>query len=251
MNKGQSHSQGTGQSTGKEDASDQYTTANGHLVENKAAVELFKVKADSKVVYQNTEIGQCRIREKAMFVEMSKRTCMLEINYLYKDIVKHPTRKARKVKPVDKMKDCPIGYHSTNCSELCSFPSFGYDCQDSYTQNITDLTNPSTEKVKGTTPRVTGITYQGTSLVIHGLPLIVTYTVVVFIGLFIVLCGVFVGIHFYKHCVKHSATADHSFKQQDGYDNLEMDAQPQIAHSSDPTYLDPLSDPKPQYDEIT
>lgn len=113
------------------------------------------------------------------------------------------------------------------------------------------MTNPSTEKAKGTTPRVTGITYQGTSLVIHGLPLIVTYTVVVFIGLFIVLCGVFVGIHFYKHCVKHSATADHSFKQQDGYDNLEMDAQPQIAHSSDPTYLDPLSDPKPQYDEIT
>lgn len=58
LNKGQSHSHGTAQSTWREDASDQYTTANGHLVENKAAVELFKVKADSKVVYQNTEIGQ-------------------------------------------------------------------------------------------------------------------------------------------------------------------------------------------------
>lgn len=58
LKKGQSHSHGTAQSTWREDASDQYTTANGHLVENKAAVELFKVKADSKVVYQNTEIGQ-------------------------------------------------------------------------------------------------------------------------------------------------------------------------------------------------
>lgn len=104
MNKGQLHSQGTAQSTGRKNASDQYTTAKGHLVENKAAVELLKVKADSKVVYQNTEIGQCRIREKVMLVEMGKRTCMLEINSLNKDIVKHPTRKARKVKPVDKMK---------------------------------------------------------------------------------------------------------------------------------------------------
>lgn len=25
--------------------------------------------------------------------------------------------------------DCPIGYHSINCSEICSFPSFGDDCQ--------------------------------------------------------------------------------------------------------------------------
>lgn len=56
------------------------------------------------MVYQNTEIDQCRIREKAMLVEMSKRTCMLKIISLYKDIVKHPTRKARKVTPVDKMK---------------------------------------------------------------------------------------------------------------------------------------------------
>lgn len=39
-----------------------------------------------------------------MLVEMSKRTCMLKIISLYKDIVKHPTRKARKVTPVDKMK---------------------------------------------------------------------------------------------------------------------------------------------------
>lgn len=112
MIKGQSHSQGTAQSTGREDASDQYTTANGHLVENKAAVELFKVKAESKVVYQNTEIGQCRMREKAMLVEMSKRTCMFEINSLNKDIVKHPTRKARKVKSVDKLKGNKRRRHS-------------------------------------------------------------------------------------------------------------------------------------------
>lgn len=35
MIKGQSHSQGTAKSTGREDASDRYTTANGHLVETK------------------------------------------------------------------------------------------------------------------------------------------------------------------------------------------------------------------------
>lgn len=103
MHKGQSQSQGTAQSTGKEDASDQYTTANGHLVEHKAAVRFFKVEADSKVVYQNTEIGQCRIMEKAILVDMSKQTCRLEVNSLYKDIVKQPTRKTRIVKQVDKI----------------------------------------------------------------------------------------------------------------------------------------------------
>lgn len=25
--------------------------------------------------------------------------------------------------------DCPLGYHSINCSESCRFPSFGKDCQ--------------------------------------------------------------------------------------------------------------------------
>lgn len=29
-----------------------------------------------------------------------------------------------------------MGYHSTNCSELCSFPSFGYDCQGTCQCNL-------------------------------------------------------------------------------------------------------------------
>lgn len=32
--------------------------------------------------------------------------------------------------------DCPIGYHNINCSELCSFPSFGYDCQGTCQCNL-------------------------------------------------------------------------------------------------------------------
>lgn len=32
--------------------------------------------------------------------------------------------------PLYDLTDCPIGYHSINCSEICSFPSFGEDCQD-------------------------------------------------------------------------------------------------------------------------
>lgn len=112
MNKGQSQSKGTAQSTGREDARDQYTTANGRLVENKAAVRLCKVEADSKVVYQNTEFSQCCIKEKTLLVEMSKQTCRLKLNSLYNDLVKHHTRKARKVKPFVKMKGNKRHRHS-------------------------------------------------------------------------------------------------------------------------------------------
>lgn len=64
------------------------------------------------------------------------------------------------------------------------------------------------------------------------------------------MCSVVVRIHLFKLFIKPNSTADYPCKVQDGYDSLKIDAQQQIAHSSDPTFLDTASDSRPHSDEI-
>lgn len=90
---------------------------------------------------------------------------------------------------------------------------------------------------------------------IEGLSNIVIYSFFALIGVLIMLCGLCVGTYFYRHCIKHSFSNSskgnkYVLEQRDGYNGLEMDKHEQNDNSSDQAYLEPVSDVKPQYQEI-
>lgn len=76
------------------------------------------------------------------------------------------------------------------------------------------------------------------------------YTTILFIRLLNVLCSVVVRIHLFKIFIKPNSIAGYPCKVQDGLDSREIDAQQHIAHSSNPTFLDTVSDSRPHSDEI-
>lgn len=91
---------------------------------------------------------------------------------------------------------------------------------------------------------------------IEGLSNIVIYSIFALIVVLIMLCGLCVGTYFYRHCIKHSFSNSsigntYSLNQRDVYNDLEMDKHEQNDNSSDQAYLEPVSDARPQYDEIT
>lgn len=90
---------------------------------------------------------------------------------------------------------------------------------------------------------------------IEGLSNIVIYSLFALIGVLIMLCGLCVCTYFYKHCIKQSFSNSskgnkYILEQREGYNDLEMDKIEQIDNSSDQAYLDPVSDVRPQYEEI-
>lgn len=90
---------------------------------------------------------------------------------------------------------------------------------------------------------------------IEGLANIVIYSLFALIGVLIMLCGLCVGTYFYRHCIKHSFPNSskrnkYVLEQRDGYNDLEMDKHEQNDNSSEQAYLEPVSDMRPQYDEI-
>lgn len=90
---------------------------------------------------------------------------------------------------------------------------------------------------------------------IEGLSNIVIYSLFALIGVLIMLCGLCVCTYFYKHCIKQSLSNSskgnkYILEQREGYNDLEMDKNEQIDNSSDQAYLDPVSDVRPQYEEI-
>lgn len=90
---------------------------------------------------------------------------------------------------------------------------------------------------------------------IEGLSNNVIYSLFALIGVLIMLCGLCVGTYFYRHCIKHSFSKSskgnkYILDQRDGYNDLEMDKHEQNDNSSDQAYLEPVSDVRPQYEEI-
>lgn len=90
---------------------------------------------------------------------------------------------------------------------------------------------------------------------IEGLSNIVIYSLFALIGVLIILCGLCVCTYFYKHCIKQSFTNSskgnkYIVEQLEGYNDLEMDKHEQNDNSSDQAYLEPVSDVRPQYEEI-
>lgn len=79
--------------------------------------------------------------------------------------------------------------------------------------------------------------------------------IIVIAGVFVFITSVFVGTYVYKHCIKNTLLAnnqghDHFSKLKDGYNSLEMCTQESENQFSDPTYLEPVSNPRPHYDEV-
>lgn len=90
---------------------------------------------------------------------------------------------------------------------------------------------------------------------IEGLSNIVIYSLFALIGVIIILCGLCVCTYFYKHCIKQPFTKSskgnkYIVEQLEGYNDLEMDKHEQNDNSSDQVYLEPMSDVRPQYEEI-
>lgn len=90
---------------------------------------------------------------------------------------------------------------------------------------------------------------------IEGLSNIVIYSIFALIVVLIMLCGLCVGTYFFRHCIKHSFSNSskgnkYILEQRDGYNDLEMDKHEQNDNSTDQAYLEPVSDVRPQYEEI-
>lgn len=174
--------------------------------------------------------------------------------------------------------NCPIGYHSINCSEICSFPSFGEDCQDickcdiglcdfrfgctkyngeTSVKSTVFLRDNTYDRSKGTTPLLTKNVSFGTPLAFHNLPSTLIYILIGLVGIFTIICGIFVGTYFYKHCIRQSYSTqsknvDQISNQREEYNSLELNVHvhEESIHSRDQTYLEPVFDAKPHYEEI-
>lgn len=110
-------------------------------------------------------------------------------------------------------------------------------------------------QLTGTNELVTKIQSPGASLEVYRLSNAVLYLIIVIAGVFVFLSSVCVGTYFYKHCIKKTVSANNQGpgyipEHKDGYNSLEMGVQESENQFSDPTYLEPVSNPRTHYDEI-
>lgn len=124
--------------------------------------------------------------------------------------------------------------------------SFFFIFADTFFSNVTS------SEIKGTTQIKNQTTLSGPALVIKGVSLKIVFLSIALVAFFAILGGFFVGTYVNKHCVKQTTAVHSSLKQQDGYDNLELDvhAQTTCSLSRPPTYLEPVLDTSVHYEEI-
>lgn len=108
---------------------------------------------------------------------------------------------------------------------------------------------------KGTTPSLTKEGSSGTSLANYNPPTTILYILTILVGIFIIICGIFVGTYLYKHCFTESYSTeskkvDQISNQREKYNSLELNVHDESIHTRDQTYLEPVSDAKPHYEEI-
>lgn len=89
----------------------------------------------------------------------------------------------------------------------------------------------------------------------QGLPNAVLYIIISFVCLFVVFWGLFVGVYFYRHCVKTSSIAKDTGECQpnliEGYKSLDrFESNRAMENVQDPTYLEPIFDARSDYVEI-
>lgn len=89
----------------------------------------------------------------------------------------------------------------------------------------------------------------------QGLPNAIAYIIVALVCAFMILFGLFVGVYFYKHCIKNTIIIDekreHSFNQIEGYKSLNQPESNQaIENHHDSTYIEPIFEASLHYNEI-
>lgn len=89
----------------------------------------------------------------------------------------------------------------------------------------------------------------------QGLPNAIVYIIVALVSAFMILFGLFVGVYFYKHCIKNTIIIDekreHSFNSIEGYKSLNQPESNQaIENWHESTYLEPVFEARLHYNEI-
>lgn len=89
----------------------------------------------------------------------------------------------------------------------------------------------------------------------QGLPNAIVYIIVALVCAFMILFGLFVGVYFYKHCIKNAIIIDgkreHPLNSLEGYRSLNQpESNRAIENCHDSTYLEPVFEARLHYNEI-
>lgn len=119
----------------------------------------------------------------------------------------------------------------------------------------TYVLNKTSEIRFQTTPSFTEMASSGRILTDQGVPFTILYIIIVLVCVFIILFALFVGIYFYKHCMKQSNITDETGKTHlnlnEGYKCLnQLETIQTIDNLRDSTYLEPAFDERLHYNEI-
>lgn len=125
-----------------------------------------------------------------------------------------------------------------------------------FNSSITYMINKTSEKLYQTTQLLTEkVSSDGKALERPPVPYNILYMIITLVCIFVILFGLFVGIYFYKHCIKLTNITDDKgeshFNLNEGYKSLEqLDTNRSVNSLRDSTYLEPLFDARLHYDEI-
>lgn len=86
-------------------------------------------------------------------------------------------------------------------------------------------------------------------------PYSIMYMIIALVCIFVILFGLFVGIYFYKHCIKLTHITDDKgeshFNSNEGYKSLnQLNTNRSTNSPRDSSYLEPFFDARLHYDEI-
>lgn len=121
----------------------------------------------------------------------------------------------------------------------------------------THLVSDMSKRISQTIQKSTDKTSIGKRPDNQGLPTAIVYIIIALVCVFMILFGLFVGVYFYKHCIKHAVIVDraqdNSFNSIEGYKSLHVN-QPEsnqaIENRHDSTYIEPVFEASLHYNEI-
>lgn len=125
-----------------------------------------------------------------------------------------------------------------------------------FNSSFTSMINKTSEKMYQTTQLFTEkVSSDGKALERPPLPYNILYMIISLVCIFVILFGLFVGVYFYKHCIKMKNITDDKGESHsnlnEGYKSLNhLDTNQSVSSLRDSTYLEPLFDPRLHYDEI-
>lgn len=122
--------------------------------------------------------------------------------------------------------------------------------------SITLMINKTSDIMYQTTQMSTEkVSSDGKALERPPVPYSILYMIITLVCIFVILFGLFVGIYFYKHCIKLKNITDDKgeshYNLNEGYKSLnQLDTNRSVNSLRDSTYLEPFFDARLHYDEI-